>query len=48
MWRGVGWGNKTYIPRYFPGGPVVKNPPYDVVDAGSIAGLATKPAHQNY
>ena len=28
--------------RDFPGGPVVKNPPYNAGDAGSITGQGTK------
>ena len=41
--------------RDFPGGPVVKNPPANAGDTGSIPGLgrsymprATKPMHDNY
>ena len=32
----------------FPGGPVVKNPPSNAGDVGSISGRATKPVHHNY
>ena len=31
--------------RDFPGGPVVKNPPYKAGDAGSIPGQGTKIPH---
>ena len=31
--------------RDFPGGPVVKNPPYNAGDAGSIPGQGTKIPH---
>ena len=29
----------------FPGGPVLKNPPYNVGDAGSVPGQGTKIPH---
>ena len=35
---------ETYF-RDFPGGPVVKNPPSNAGDAGSIPGLGTKVPH---
>ena len=33
------------VNRDFPGGPVVKNPPYNAGDAGSIPGQGTKTPH---
>ena len=36
---------KKMSPRDFPGGPVVKNPPYNAGNAGSIPGQGTKIPH---
>ena len=36
---------KKYIFRNFPGGPVVKNPPSNAGDAGSIPGRGAKIPH---
>ena len=33
---------KKWCHRDFPGGPVVKNPPCNTANAGSISGLGTK------
>ena len=33
------------LPRDFPGGPVIKNPPCDAGDTGSIPGQGTKIPH---
>ena len=40
-------GANTHKPglRDFPGGPVVKNPPCNAGDVGSIPGLGTKTLH---
>ena len=38
-------GLKKYIPWDFPGDPVVKNPPSNAGDAGSIPGQGTKIPH---
>ena len=38
------WDQKATV-RDFPGGPVVKNPPYNAGDAGSIPGQGTKIPH---
>ena len=37
-----------YPKRDFPDGPVVKNPPSNAGDAGSISGWGTKPTCRNY
>ena len=37
--------SRVHHPRDFPGGPVVKNPPYNAGDKGSIPGWGTKIPH---
>ena len=37
--------NKNKLSRDFPGGPVIKNPPANAGDMGSIPGLGTKIPH---
>ena len=50
----IAWGWLTFVvtsesqepvDRDFPGGPVVKNPPCNAGDVGSIPGLGTKTLH---
>ena len=38
-------GASEMTPRDFPGGPVVKNPPFNAGDVGSIPGQGTKIPH---
>ena len=40
-----GMDKEDVVHRDFPGGPVVKNPPYNAGDAGLIPGQGTKIPH---
>ena len=53
--RSFGNADLKYLLLDFPGGPLIKNPPANTGDMGSIPGLgryhihrATKPVHHNY